>query len=166
LSKAETNCAKWRRESVPVGLREKGRKALKFGIAARVEARGASASSEAADVVILAAHMGLESPSMRKMHGSALDAMLTPAIAGSREERVGDLRGLAARRLEIAAVRRDMLSHQRGDTGEILVENDVSVGAKPCDDAVDVDRVPDEHGIRQAFTEDERAEILQNAGWG
>ena len=24
LSMAETNCAKWRRESVPVGLREKG----------------------------------------------------------------------------------------------------------------------------------------------
>ncbi len=41
LSTAETNCAKWRRESVPVGLREKGRKALEFGIAARIEPRGA-----------------------------------------------------------------------------------------------------------------------------
>ncbi len=28
MSTAETNCARWRRESVPVGLREKGREAL------------------------------------------------------------------------------------------------------------------------------------------
>ena len=42
-----------------------------------------------------------------------------------------------------------MLSHQKGDPDEVLVENEVSVGAKPRDDAVDVDRVPEEHGIRQ-----------------
>jgi hypothetical protein len=41
VSTAAEKCAKWRRENVPVGLREKGRKALEFGIAARVEARGA-----------------------------------------------------------------------------------------------------------------------------
>jgi hypothetical protein len=41
LSTAAEKCATWRRESVPVGLREKGRKALEFGIAARIEARGA-----------------------------------------------------------------------------------------------------------------------------
>lgn len=75
--------------------------------------------------------------------------MLTPAIAGSREVRFGHLRGLAAGGLEIAAVRHDVLSHQRGDAGEFLVRNDVPIGAKPCDDAVDVDRIPDEHGIRE-----------------
>jgi len=31
LSTAAAKCAKWRRKSVPVGLREKGRKALVFG---------------------------------------------------------------------------------------------------------------------------------------
>jgi hypothetical protein len=41
VSTAAEKCAEWRRESVPVGLREKGRKALEFGIAARIEARGA-----------------------------------------------------------------------------------------------------------------------------
>jgi hypothetical protein len=76
-----------------------------------------------------------------------LDAMLTLAIAGSRKARRGHLRHhLAARGLEIAAVRRDILSHKRGDMGEVCVKNDVSVGAKPSDDAVNVDRVPDEHG--------------------
>jgi transposase InsO family protein len=36
LSTAAEKCATWRRESVPVGLREKGRKALEFGIAASI----------------------------------------------------------------------------------------------------------------------------------
>jgi hypothetical protein len=31
VSTAETNCASWRRESVPVGLGEKGREALRGG---------------------------------------------------------------------------------------------------------------------------------------
>ncbi|HEY8031334.1 MAG TPA: hypothetical protein VIF02_02860 [Methylocella sp.] len=39
LSMTETNCARWRRKSVPVWLRENGREAL-FLFAARVEARG------------------------------------------------------------------------------------------------------------------------------
>jgi spore coat protein U-like protein len=84
--------------------------------------------------------LGAEGPSV-------LDAMLTLAIAASRKARRGHLRHhLAARGLEIAAVRRDILSHKRGDMGEVCVKNDVSVGAKPSDDAVNVDRVPDEHG--------------------
>ena len=41
VSTAAEKCAEWRRESVPVGLREKGRKALEFGIAAGIEAGGA-----------------------------------------------------------------------------------------------------------------------------
>ena len=41
LSTAATKCARWRRKSVPVGLREKGRKALVSFIAARIEACGA-----------------------------------------------------------------------------------------------------------------------------
>ena len=41
VSTAAAKCARWRRKSVPVGLREKGRKALEFGIAARIEPRGA-----------------------------------------------------------------------------------------------------------------------------
>ena len=41
LSTAATKCAKWRRESVPVWLREKGREALVSCVAARIEARGA-----------------------------------------------------------------------------------------------------------------------------
>ena len=41
LSTAATKCANWRCKSVPVGLREKGCKALAFGVAARIEARGA-----------------------------------------------------------------------------------------------------------------------------
>jgi hypothetical protein len=45
LSTAATKCAKRRRKSVPVGLIEKGRKALVFGVAARIEARGAERSA-------------------------------------------------------------------------------------------------------------------------
>ena len=41
LSTAATNCARWRRKSVPVGLREKGLKALVSCDAARIEACGA-----------------------------------------------------------------------------------------------------------------------------
>ena len=41
VSTAATKCAKWRRESVPVWLREKGREALVSCVAARIEARGA-----------------------------------------------------------------------------------------------------------------------------
>ena len=40
VSTAATKCAKWRRESVPVWLREKGREALASCVAARIEARG------------------------------------------------------------------------------------------------------------------------------
>ena len=41
MSTAATNCARWRRESVPVWLKEKGREALASCVAARVEPRGA-----------------------------------------------------------------------------------------------------------------------------
>ena len=41
VSTAETKCAKWRRESVPVGLREKGREARVSCLAAPIEAREA-----------------------------------------------------------------------------------------------------------------------------
>jgi len=41
LSTAAQKCARWRRKSVPVWLREKGRKALVSCLAARIEARGA-----------------------------------------------------------------------------------------------------------------------------
>lgn len=58
------------------------------------------------------------------------------------------MRRPAARRLEIAAVRGDVLSHQRGDASEILVENEISVGAQSCHDAVDMDRIPNEHSVR------------------
>ena len=84
-------------------------------------------------------------PKHAKKHVSVLDAILTPAIAGSSEVRFRHFGRLAARGLEIAAVRRDVVSHQWGDAGEIFVGNDVAVGAKPSDDSVDVDRVPDQH---------------------
>ena len=87
-------------------------------------------------------------PKYAKKHVSVLDAMLTPAIPGSSEVRFRHFGRLAARGLEIAAVRRDVVSHQWGDTGEVFVGNDVAVGAKPSDDSVDVDRVPDQHGVR------------------
>ena len=41
LSTAATNCARWRRKSVPVWLREKGREALVSWVVVRIEARGA-----------------------------------------------------------------------------------------------------------------------------
>ena len=41
VSTAATNCARWRRKSVPVWLREKGREALVSWVVARIEARGA-----------------------------------------------------------------------------------------------------------------------------
>ena len=41
---AATNCARWRRKSVPVGLREKGRIALESCVAARIETCGAGRS--------------------------------------------------------------------------------------------------------------------------
>ena len=42
VSTAATKCANWRRKSVPVGLREKGRKALVFGVAARSHGCGSN----------------------------------------------------------------------------------------------------------------------------
>jgi putative transposase len=41
LSTAVEKCARWRRESVPVGLREKGLRALVNFLVVRIEARGA-----------------------------------------------------------------------------------------------------------------------------
>jgi len=40
VSTAAEKCARWRLESVPVGLREKGREALSGFLATRIEARG------------------------------------------------------------------------------------------------------------------------------
>lgn len=84
--------------------------------------------------------------------------MLTSATAGSREVRFGHPGRLAAKGLKIAAVRGDVLSHRRGDTGEILVENAVSVYAKPGGDAVDANCVPNEHGI---LSEAEATRLVQ-----